>query len=193
MAASGRIDITSFVTQKKFAASAGQVQKSLADVLKSLFAATGADPRWIDVIDADGKKYDLKSFTEKIVNAQGLSDVSLLQKASKNTEIITKDILPLAQENRSLVQKDPNAKIVRLTIDLRKVATKSVDKTIPAGTGQVPQVVNNLKPGIDQARGSSTVGKNGTDVDIFKVNDGWLVKTAYELNNKQAPKNIGKA
>ena len=185
MTVSGRIDITQLVNQKKIAASVGQVQKSLADVLKSLFAATGANPSWVDVIDVDGNKYDLKSFTEKIVNSQSLSDVGLLQKACKNTEIITKDILPLAQENKTQIQKDPNAKIVRLTIDLRKVGPKNVDKTIPAGPGQITQIVNNLNAGADRTRNSSTVTKNGDNTNVFKVSDSWLVKTANGLINKR--------
>jgi len=184
MTVSGKVDITQFVNQKKFAASVGQVQKSLADVLKSLFATTGADPKWVDVIDADGQRHDLKSFTEKIVSSQSLSDVSLLQKACKNTEIITKDILPLAQENKTKIQKDPNAKIVKLTIDLRKIGLKNADKTGTAGPGHVPQIVNNLNAGVNQARSSSTVDKNGDNGNVFKVNDGWLVKTAYELISK---------
>lgn len=130
-------DITSNIKILKANVPTGAVNKALATMLKEFLTTTGADPKWIDVIDTDGKKYDLKTFAENIVKTNDLSKVFLLQKVCKDSKVVTEEVLPKVHENNSRLSRDDKAEILRITLNLSKKEVKQKDGNIMMG--QLPQ------------------------------------------------------
>ncbi len=174
---------------------AGSARKMLAESLKGFVTTIGPELNSVlnlaldsfQIIDTDGNQKKFRKFIDQVEQENDLPKAALLQNLLKNRTIIADVVVPRLEKLKSDQKYHSGAKPGDIILDLKIAQGNQKDGATKVAIGSIqnPQPVNTSRTGIDQTRSSSTVGKNGNDGDVFKVNDSWLVKTAYALINKR--------